>query len=154
VEEPVVAEPPPERVIRIVIPPAPVVAEPAPALKAMEYFAQMKQRSPREQKVEQERLRKSFAGSRSDHDRMRLALALSLPGSSVKEEAQALELLEPLARDPKNEYQELALLLSALLSEQRRRGEQALQLQNKLDGIKALEKEMHERANARDGRTR
>ena len=154
VEEPVVAEPPPERVVRIVIPPTPVIAEPAAALKAVQYFSQLKQRPLREQKLEQERLRKSFAGSRSDHDRMRLALALSVPGSSLKEEAQALELLEPLARDPNNEYQELASLLSTLLSEQRRRGEQALQLQNKLEGIKALEKEMHERANVREGKTR
>jgi hypothetical protein len=154
IEEPVVPEPPPEPVVRILIPPAPVIAEPAPALKAMQYFAQLKQRPLREQKLEQERLRKSFAGSRSDHDRMRLALALSMPGSSLKEESQALELLEPLASDPKNEYQELASLLSALLGEQRRRGEQALQLQSKLEGIKALEKEMHERANVREGKTR
>jgi hypothetical protein len=65
-----------------------------------------------------------------------------------------LELLEPLARDAGNDYQDLALLLSFFLSEQRRRGEQALLLQNKLESIKALEKEMHERANVRDGRSR
>jgi hypothetical protein len=151
-EEP--PEPPAPAPPIILLPPSPIRTEPAPALKAMEFYAQLKQRPPREQKLEQERLRKTFAGTRSDHDRVRLALALSVPGSSLKEEAQALELLEPLSRDAGNDYQELALLLSALLSEQRRRGEQALLLHNKLESIKALEKEMHDRANAREGRIR
>jgi hypothetical protein len=41
-------------------------------------------------------------------------------------------------------------LLVALLNEQHRRGEQAGALQQKLEGIKALEREMHERSSIRE----
>jgi len=151
---PAVLEPEPSP--PVVEPPAPPVASPEPAapVRAMHYYAQLRQKTPRDLRQEQERLRKSLAASRSDHDRVRLALAYSVPGSTTAEEAQALELLEPLVRDLRNEYHELALLLSALLTEQRRRGEQALALHHKLERIKALEKEMQERSTARDVRPR
>lgn len=143
--------PPPE-----VAPPAPPIPVPEPpaSVRALRYYAQLKERPPREQRQEQERLRKSFATSRSDYDRIRLALALSVPGSSLAEEAQALELLEPLVRDSRGEYHDVALLVAGLLTEQRRRGEQAAQLQTKLERIKALEKEMQERSTARELRPR
>ena len=135
-------------------PPPVAVPEPPPQVRALNFFAQLKQRPPREQRQEQERLRKAFAASRSDHDRIRLALALAVPGSTPGEEAQALELLEPVVRDPRNDYHELASLLTVLLSEQRRRGEQAAALQLKLERIKALEKEMQERSTTREPRWR
>lgn len=128
--------------------------EPPPALRALQFFDQLQERPEHEQRQEQERLRKSFASSRSDHDRIRLALALGMPGSSRAEEEQALQLLEPLVRDARNDYHDLASLLTALLSEQRRRAEQALALQIKLERIKALEREMQERATAREPRSR
>lgn len=147
-------EPPPPAVIEQapVAAPAPARVPPPepPAMRALQFFDQLKERPEREQRVEQERLRKSFAASRSDHDRIRLALALGLPGASHAEESQALELLEPLARDPRNDYHDLASLLTALLSEQRRRGEQATALQIKLERIKDLEREMQERSTARE----
>jgi hypothetical protein len=135
-------------------PPPVAVPEPPAALRALRFFNQLKERPVREQRQEQERLRKAFAQSRSDHDRMRLALALSMPGSSLAEEAQALELLESLVRDLRSDYHELALLVSALLNEQRKRGEQAAALHTKLERIKALEKEMQERSTARELRPR
>jgi hypothetical protein len=143
--------PPPE----VAPPPPPIpVPEPPASVRALRYYAQLKDRPPREQRQEQERLRKSFAASRSDYDRIRLALALSVPGSTLAEEAQALELLEPLVRDSRGEYHEVALLVTGLLTESRRRGEQAVQLQTKLERIKALEKEMQERSTARELRPR
>jgi hypothetical protein len=137
------------------LPPAPVASpEPPASVRAMHYFAQLRQKTQRDLRQEQERLRKSFAASRSDHDRVKLALAYCVPGSTAAEETQALELLEPVARDLRNEYHDLAVLLSVLLAEQRRRGEQALALHDKLERIKALEKEMQERSTARDVRPR
>jgi hypothetical protein len=154
-------EPPPAAVLEPAPPPVaaptppPVGApEPPAALRALRFFTHLKERPPREQRQEQERLRKAFAASRSEHDRIRLALALSVPGSSLAEESQALELLEAPVRDARSEYHELALLMSALLAEQRRRGEQAAALQTKLERIKALEKEMQERSTARELRSR
>ena len=123
-----------------------VVVEQSGAVRALEYFMRVRQRSVRELRLEHDSLRKSFAGSRSDHDRVRLALLLSLPNAPFTDEAQALELLEPLTRDGVNEYQPLAQLLTMLLNEQRRRGNQANALQQKLDRIMALEKELQQRA--------
>ena len=159
VARPVEPEPPeivqPQPYPAVAQPPAPVAApEPPAAVRAMHYFAQLRQKPQRDVRQEQERLRKSLAASRSDHDRVRLALAYTMPGSAAAEEAQALELLEPLVRDLRNEYHDLALLLSTLLTEQRRRGEQALALHHKLERIKALEKEMQERSTAREVRPR
>jgi hypothetical protein len=159
---PAVPEPPPPAVAEEPEPPPAVVATPPPvatpeppaALRALRFFTHLKERPPREQRQEQERLRKAFAASRSEYDRIRLALALSVPGSSLAEESQALELLDAMVRDTRSEYHELALLVSALLAEQRRRGEQAAALQMKLERIKALEKEMQERSTARELRSR
>ena len=133
-------------------PPAPTPER--PALRALNFFAHLKDQPQREQRQEIERLRKSFAASRSDHDRVRLALALTVAGASPTDESQALELLEPLVRDSRNDYHDLASLVAVLLSEQRRRGEQAAALQLKLERIKALEREMQERSSARGSRPR
>jgi len=63
-------------------------------------------------------------------------------------------LLEPLVRDAANEYRSLAQLMTTLLTEQRRRGSQAMALQHKLDRINALEKEMQQRAATPEPRPR
>ena len=158
--EPEPAPPPPPAVtepappVEVVPPPPVAVPEPPAAVRALRFYATLKERPAREQREEQERLRKSFAASRSDYDRIRLALAFSMPGSSAGEESQALQLLEPLVRDSRNTYHELAVLVSGMLAEQRRRGEQAASLQQKLERIKALEKEMQERSTARGSRPR
>ncbi|MCC7082812.1 MAG: hypothetical protein IT530_19275 [Burkholderiales bacterium] len=143
-------EPEPAQVATVPVP----TPEPPPALRALQFFESLKERPARERRQAQERLRKSFAASRSDHDRMHFALALSLPGSSIAQESQALELLQPLVQDRGNDYHALALLVSAFLAEQRRRGEQAAALQTKLERIKALEKEMLERSTGRGLRAR
>ena len=104
--------------------------------------------------MEYDSLRKAFADSKSHHDRVRLVLLLSLPAAPFHDEAQALELLEPLTRDASSEYQALAQLLATLLNEQRRLNNQTLALQQKLERIKALEKELQQRAVSPESRTR
>lgn len=125
--------------------PVPIVVK-SGAMRAIEYFAGTRQRSARELRTEYEAIRKSFASTRSDYDRVRLALLLSLPNAPFSDESQALQLLEPLSRDAGNEYNGLAQLVTTLLAEQRRRTHQATALQQKLDRIKALEQEMQQRA--------
>ena len=160
-QEPPALPPPPPAAVQapeiappVVTQPPPPLAEPPAAARALQFYAQLRARAPREQRQEQERLRKSFIASRSEHDRVRLALTYSIPGAAAGEEAQALELLEPLVRDPRSEYHDLAMLLTGLLAEQRRRGEQAAALQHKLERIKALEREMLERSTTREARPR
>jgi len=145
----------PEPSVEPSLPPAPVVIiEPSGSVRALEYFARLRQRSPRDLKIEYDTLRKSFAASRSEHDRVRLALLLSLPNGPFADDAQALELLDPVTRDAASEYQTLAQLVTTLLIEQRRRGSQATALQHKLDRIMALEKEMQQRAATPRSRSR
>lgn len=144
--EPAVSEPEP--------PPVTVVVEPSAAARALDYFARIRHRPVRELRLEYDSLRKAFADSKSNHDRVRLALLLSLPAAPFHDEAQALELLEPLTRDATNEYQALAQLLATMLNEQRRLNSQTLALQQKLERIKALEKELQQRAATPEPRTR
>lgn len=127
-------------------PPVPIAVEPPGSVRALAYFDRVRQRPPRELRSEYESVRKSFAASRSEHDRIRLALLLSLPQTGFGDDNQALELLEPLARDAGSEYHALAHLMTALLAEQRRTARHAAGLQQKLDRIRALEKEMQQRA--------
>jgi hypothetical protein len=135
-------------------PPVRVVVEAAASARALDYFARIRQRPARELRLEYDSLRRAFGASKSDHDRIRLALLLSLPAAPFADEAQALELLEPLTRDVSNEYQALAQLLSTFLNEQKRRSSQAMALQQKLDRIKALEHELQQRAATPESRPR
>lgn len=127
-------------------PPVPIAVEPAGPVRALDYVNRVRQRTARELRGEYEALRKAFAASRSEHDRIRLALLLSLPHTGFGDDNQALELLEPLAREAGSEYHALAQLVTSLLMEQRRAARHAAGLQQKLDRIRALEKEMQQRA--------
>ena len=148
-------EPSPEPSIEPLPPAAPtVIFQLPPSVRALEYFSRIRARPVRELRLEYESVRQSFAVSRSDQDRVRLALLLALPNAPFGDESQALELLEPLTRDSANDYQPLAQLVSTLLVEQRRRASHATALQQKLDRIMALEKELQRRAATPESRTR
>lgn len=111
---------------------------------------------------EQEDARREFNQTRSDSARIRLAMALSVPGSGATDEARALELLDPLAKTPGASLHALAFLLSAHIQDQRRlaaqvnglqQNVQGLQqnvqgLQQKLDAIKSLERSLSGRGEA------
>lgn len=142
--------PPPEVVTRAYPRPeqAPVpvpLVEQDGLVRVLDYYTRARQRPARDQRVELDSVRKAFAASRSDYDRVRLALLLSLPNPGFGDDNQVLELLEPLARDASNEYHGLAQLVIVLLNEQRRLEKQATSLQQKLERIRALEKEMQQR---------
>jgi hypothetical protein len=115
---------------------------------------------------EQEAARQAFAQSRSDAARIQLAMTLTVPGGAANEEARALELLEPIVKNPTAPLHGLAFLLTAQIQEQRRliaqvqglqqnnqglqQNVQALQqnvqgLQQKLDALRTLERSMSER---------
>ena len=76
---------------------------------------------------------------------MRLALLFSLPGTALSDEQRALELLDPVARNPGGQLHGLAVLLAANLQERKRLDANTQGLQQKLDALRSLERSMIER---------
>lgn len=110
----------------------------APA-KVLAHYARARQLAGPELAREQETARRALARTKSDANRVRYALLLTLaPG----EEARALELLEPVTRNGESALRGLALLMTALLQEQRRLDANAQGLQQKLDALLTLERSM------------
>ncbi|HUO43525.1 MAG TPA: hypothetical protein VMT94_01260 [Burkholderiales bacterium] len=88
--------------------------------------------------VEYDTVRRSFAGSSSDFDRVRCAILLAVPGTAISDLPQALELLEPIMKNPDAPLHSVVFLLQAQFSDQRRSNE----MRRKLDALKSLEKDM------------
>jgi hypothetical protein len=106
--------------------------------------------------------RQSFEQERSELNRIQLAMVLSIPGTTFRDEQAAGQLLQPFLRDKKlqdSALRPLALLLSVQLAELRK-VEEALQqqgarakdeqrraedLQQKLDALLEMEKKLIER---------
>lgn len=89
--------------------------------------------------------RQAYTLARSDYNRVRLAMVLSLPGTAVLDEPRALDLLDPVAKNPAGGLHGLALLLATNLQERKRLDAGAQGLQQKLDALRSLERSMIER---------
>jgi len=106
--------------------------------------------------------RQEFAKHKSELNRVRLAMLLSLPGSGIRDDQGALNLVLPLVKDKRYEnsvLRPLALVLHAQLSELKRLDEAVQQqtarakeeqrradaLQQKLEAILDMEMKMIER---------
>lgn len=109
---------------------------------ALTYYAKLRKLGGAELQREQEAARRAMARSRTDGNRMRYALALTVPGAPAADDNRALEVLEPLTRSAASPLQGLALLMTGLLQEQRRLDGQAQGLQQKLDAMLELERNM------------
>lgn len=105
------------------------------------YFEYVRKLSPAELAKEHDTVRHLYANSRSDFNRVRYAMLLSVSGAAFNDEARALEALEPLLRNPDAALHNLAFMMSAQIQE-RRRGQG---LQHKLDALKSLEKSLIDR---------
>lgn len=112
------------------------------AAKVLAYYAQARQLSGAELAREHESARRALAKSRSDANRLRYALLLTLPGAPATEEPRVQELLEPVARSSDSALRGLAVLMMAFLQEQRRLETSAQGLQQKLDALLTLERNM------------
>ncbi len=110
--------------------------------KALAYYARARKLAGPELAREQESARRALAKSRTDGNRVRYALVLSMPGAAPQDEGRVLELLEPVSRNSESELQGLALLMTAFLQEQRRLDANAQNLQQKLDALLTLERSM------------
>lgn len=125
--------------------PAPPVVEESrgdDAAKVLAYYAQLRQLSGPELAREHEAARRALAKSRSDANRLRYALLLTLPGAPASEEPRAQELLEPVTRNGDSALRGLAVLMTGFLQEQRRLETSAQGLQQKLDALLTLERNM------------
>lgn len=137
-------------VVSVKPPVADARGEAAEIEKVLDHYAQARQMAAPDQARELESARRALARSRSDANRVRYALLLTLPGSAAADDAaRALEQLEPVARGD-GALRGLALLVSALLQEQRRLETNAQGLQQKLDALLTLERSM----TGRDGAVR
>jgi len=94
---------------------------------------------------EHDTARLAYGRSRSDFNRVRYAMVLSLPGAPHADEARALELLEPVARNASGRLGGLATLLVSQLQERKRLDTHAQGLQQKLDALRTLERSLIER---------
>ena len=112
------------------------------AAKVLAYYAQVRQLTGVELAREHESARRALAKSRSDANRLRYALLLTLPGAPATEEPRVQELLEPVTRNGDSALRGLALMMMASLQEQRRLETSAQGLQQKLDALLTLERNM------------
>ena len=85
---------------------------------------------------EHDSARRTYDRSRSDFDRVRYAMVLSLPNSTFNDDERALELLAPVANNQAGRLQGLAAMLSSHLQEQMRLNTSVTGLQRKLDALK------------------
>jgi hypothetical protein len=95
---------------------------------------------------EHEAARQAYAQARTDFNRVRLALILSLPGTAFSDNARALGLLDTVAKHEGGRLQSLGAMLGTHLQEQQRLAASAQELQQKLEALKSLERSMIERA--------
>ncbi|HET9662943.1 MAG TPA: hypothetical protein VFP00_01850, partial [Burkholderiales bacterium] len=141
--EPQVVLPPPE-------PPRRVRSEDVERL--LSYFEHIRKLPPGDFAREADSARAAFGRTRSDFDRARYAMLLSVPNTSLNDDQRAFDLLEPLVKNPASALHGLALLVSAHVQERRRleSGMQNLQqnvqgLQQKLDALMSLERSLMNR---------
>ncbi len=132
--------------------PPPEALAPTETERALAYFDRVRRLTSAELPREQEAVRQTYAQSRSDFDRMRLAMTYALPNTPVSDEGRALDLVEPLIKNTRAELHHLAVLVGVFAQEQRRLGahvqtlQQGVQsLQQKLDALRSLERSLIER---------
>jgi TolA-binding protein len=95
-----------------------------------------------------------FTKDRGAYGRVRLALLLALPGTAFSDDAKAAGLLESLAgtgtsESPPGPMQQFAGLLHAQISERLREQRRTAQLKEQLEALKAVERKIIEREQAR-----
>jgi len=116
--------------------------ESAEVSKALVYYARARKLAGPELAREQEAARRALARTRTDANRVRYALMLTVPGAAAPDDGRVMELLEPVARNGDSALHGLALLVTAFLQEQRRLDGSVQNLQQKLDALLTLERSM------------
>lgn len=105
------------------------------------YFEYVRKLQSSELAREHDAVRQLYAASRTDFNRVRYAMLLSIPGTAFYDDVRALDALDPLLRNQNAALRGLAVIVSAQIRDQRR----AQGLQQKLEGLRLLEKNLLER---------
>ena len=109
------------------------------------YFGYARKLQSPELAKEHDTVRQLYAASRTDVNRVRYAMLLSIAGTGFNDDARALEALEPLLKNQNAALHSLAFMVSAQIQEQRR----GQGLQQKLEALRLLEKNLIEREGAK-----
>jgi hypothetical protein len=134
--------PPPEATVKT----APGIARPVSEVETLlTYYQNLRTLSGADLAREHEAARAAYARARSDSNRVRYAMVLTLPGAAFQDDARALEMLDPVSKNPNGQLQALAQLLATQLQERKRLDANAQALQQKLDALRSLERNMIER---------
>lgn len=121
-------------------------AEPAANAESLLAYYQHIQKMPGPDLAKEHQIaQRAYERTRSDAARMRLAMVLTLPGTPVNDDARALELIAPVAKNRKSRLQGLAVLMETNLRELRRVEAGAQDMQQKLEQLKSLERTLIER---------
>lgn len=118
---------------------------PSETERLLRYYQHAKKLAGAELGKEHETARQAYARTRSDFNGMRFAMMLSLPGAPFGDEARALEVLDPIAKNPYGRLSGLAQLMISQLQERKRLDMNAQGLQQKLDALRSLERNLIER---------
>jgi hypothetical protein len=135
------------------------------------YFRYASSISGEELKKEYAVINQAYAKTKNDNSRLQLALLLSLPNTSFRDDARALSLLKEYLTSKANESSQLkdfALLLFAHIAEHRRQeerlkseqirseelGQQLQELEQKLEALKGIEKSIIERQQSQPAKTK
>ena len=109
--------------------------------KLIAYFESLHKLSAAELGREHEDARQTYTRNRTDYGRVRYAMLLSMAGTPFYDDARALEVLDPLIKNRDLALHGLAYVISVQVQEQR----QGRGLQQKLDALKSLDKNLIER---------
>lgn len=107
--------------------------------------------APEEQRRELAAASDAFARDKKTWNRLRLALLLSTPGSIINDDARAASLLEPFATPgaAATPLTQLGTLLQSQVAERLREQKRAQQLKEQIDALRAVDRSLIERAQAR-----
>jgi hypothetical protein len=126
----------------------------------VQYTAYMRRLNAADQGREQEAMKQLVAKNKTEINRAELALTYALPGLATRDDARALGLLEPLAKEATSPaVRNFALMLLGFVAENRRVDEslqivngklkdeqkQSAELQQKLEALKSIEKSLSDR---------
>jgi len=122
-------------------------AQPASDVESLVlYFQHIRKLTDPDLGREHESARQTYHRARSDFNRVRYAMVLSLPNSTFGDDGRALDLLEPVAKNRGGRLQGIAAMLGSHIQEQQRLNTSVQGLQQKLDALKSLERAMLERS--------
>lgn len=123
----------------------------------MQYYESLRKLAPSDLAKLHERVKQNFVQNKSDANRLRLVLLLTLPQTSFRDIPQAVTLLNEWPRDARpSNLQSFRNLLAAFLADQQRLGnnleeashklkdeqKRADMLQHQIDALKSMEKNL------------